>query len=160
MKACPMCGTDANDDTLRCEECGYNYINLAPSLGAGQATTLEPGQISTVPAVVAERPTGSAPMIVGWVCFAIGITLLFMSLGQGPKSWDVSMATNLAGNPYAPPETFSRVAEAYARQWHFQVAAGGFFSLFLILWSVGYIVRAISFLPGREGPSIVSRNGE
>ena len=149
MKSCPMCGADARDDTLRCEDCGYNYTNLGPSLGSGETRPADSVPLATF-AAAAERPSGLIPMIIGWVCFAIGVILVFISFGQAPDAWEVSMASNLAGNPYAPPETFSRVAEAYARQWYFQVAAGGFFSLFLILWSVGYIVRAISFLPGKE----------
>ncbi len=144
-----MCGTDAEDDTLRCEECGYNYTNLGPSLGSGQIRAARPMPIATEP-VVAQRPTGDIPMIIGWISFAIGMILLFISLGQGPESWEISAATNLAGNPYVSPETFARVAEAYARQWNLQIAAGGFFTLFLVLCSVGYIVRAISFLPGKE----------
>jgi hypothetical protein len=32
----------------------------------------------------------------------------------------------------------------------YQMAAGSFFSLFLFLWSVGYVVRAISFLPEKD----------
>jgi hypothetical protein len=149
MKTCPTCGTEANDDTLRCEECGYNYTNLGPSLGSGQVKSPGSAQVAT-DSVPPARPTGQVPMIIGWICFAIGIFLVLLSFGQGPEAWEVSMATKLAGNPYAPPDTFSRVAEAYARQWYYQIAAGGFFSLFLILWSVGYIVRAISFLPGKQ----------
>ena len=45
---------------------------------------------------------------------------------------------------------FGLLAMAGAAAWNFAVAASGFFSLFLVLWSVGYVVRAISFLPDRS----------
>lgn len=46
-------------------------------------------------------------------------------------------------------DQYTQSTAELARQWIFQVGAGSFFSLFLVFWSVGYIVRAISFLPGR-----------
>lgn len=145
MKSCPICGTDANDDTLQCEECGYKYTNLGPSLGAGQARSTEGAQITNV-ALVDERPTGRLPIIVGWICFGIAVVLVFISFAQAPQSWE----RDLAANPYASADLVARVAQGYARQWLLRLVGGGFFSLFLIFWSVGYIVRAISFLPGKD----------
>jgi hypothetical protein len=82
----------------------------------------------------------------GWCCLALALLLFFLSFNAGPTASQISLATN----PYAGSYAASDLANAYARVFLMQVAGGGFFSLFLILWSVGYIVRAISFLPGKD----------
>jgi hypothetical protein len=84
-------------------------------------------------------------MLVGWIFLVLAILLVLLSL-SGPDRTDIMLATG----PYPSAEAAQRVGSAIARQWMFQLAAGGAFSLFLILWSVGYIVKAISFLPGKE----------
>lgn len=148
MKSCPMCGTDAEESAPVCEKCRYTFKVGDGTLPASSQSAAPSSTIAG--SIASDRPTGQIPMVIGWICFALSIILIFVSFGQGPESWEVSSAKSLAGNPYAPPDTFSRVTEAYARQWLFQVAAGGFFSLFLVLWSVGYVVKAVSFLPAAD----------
>ena len=89
------------------------------------------------------RPNGTLPMTIGWICFAIAALLSLAALSQRPVHWQTG--------PYASPSAIAAGAERLANAAFLQFAAGGFFSLFLVLWSVGYIVNAISFLPGKEG---------
>lgn len=93
-----------------------------------------------------ERPDGSKPIALGWLSLVAALILLLLSMGMGPSDTQAHLAKwSSYGSEYA-----GTVAAAYAKQFLMQIAAGGFFSLFLVLWSVGYVVRAISFLPGRN----------
>lgn len=143
MKGCPLCGSEAPDDAERCTVCPYWFSSAADDVEGAQTRGA-----SSLPTSNG-RPTGIPPMVVGWLCFAAAAILMLMSLGAGPEPYEVSYATNLSGNPYASPDIIGRVSEGYARQWQLQLASGAFFSLFLAFWSVGYIVHAISFLPGK-----------
>ena len=65
------------------------------------------------------RPDGGVPMLLGWVWLGLSVVLGLIALNaDDPKAAFVM-----------------------------QAGSGAFFSLFLVFWSVGYIVRAISFLP-------------
>jgi hypothetical protein len=146
MKSCPLCGTEAADEAARCPHCTYKFsLGIAPDGERPPAATLQPR--------VDARPTGAAPMVVGWLCLAASAILMLISFTVGPSPYDVSYATGLSGNPYASQDIIARVSEGYARQWQFQLASGAFFSLFIAFWSVGYIVHAISFLPGKNDGS-------
>ena len=151
MKSCPMCGTDADDEAGQCAACHYHFKGPDSASASAQADSPAETMITVVYSRSA-RPTGEVPMTIGWLCCLGAVILVLVSFGQGPQPYEVSAATSLAGNPYAPPSTFTRVADAYARQWYFQLAAGGLLSLGVILCCVGYIVRAISFLPGKGDP--------
>ena len=70
-----------------------------------------------------ERPNGNIPIQLSWIFLIISVGLFLWSLVE---------------------------YDNIVMSWLMQISSGGFFSLFLILWSVGYIVRAISFLPGRD----------
>ena len=139
MKSCPLCGTDAAETEACCvnPDCRRPFASAHTEEQRKYAEAITRGP---------ERPTGTVPLIVGWVCLAAAIIALMVSLGSGPASWERELATN----PYASADLIARTATGYARQWQLQMVAGGFFSLFLIFWGVGYIVRAISFLPGKE----------
>lgn len=79
------------------------------------------------------RPNGSAQITWGGVLMAVSLFLFFRS-----SSIDV---TDYSG----------RIDEAaIAERSLFGIASGGAFSLAIILMGVGWIVRAIYFLPGRE----------
>lgn len=80
-------------------------------------------------------------MTAGWVCLAISVLLFMIAL--------VPSSATASYSGFSTDDFTQSTAEA-ARQWIFQVGAGSFFSLFLVFWSVGYIARAISFLPGRS----------
>ena len=86
-------------------------------------------------------------MVVGWVCLAGSLLAIFISFGVGPESWELS-STYGAG----------RAAEKLANQFQLQIIAGALFSLFLVFWSVGYIVKAISFLPGKSQRKRIGRD--
>lgn len=89
-------------------------------------------------------------MVVGWVCLAVAAITLLLGIGAGPETYEISYARAMADNPYASETLMRRAADGYARQWSYFMAAGGSFSLFLVFWGVGYIARAISFLPGTD----------
>ena len=137
MKACPLCGIDADDAEKKCGGCGY------PFSGAEVDADDEDIWLSSESSAAPDRPDGGTPMIVGWVCLAASLIFTIVAFNQGPESWQVSAAE------YGSSSALSGLADAYGRQWAFQLAAGGFFTLFLVFWSVGYVVRAISFLPGK-----------
>jgi hypothetical protein len=67
---------------------------------------------------------------------------IFISMTIKVESWEVG--------PYASTSGLQSASQKLNAIFLLQIAAGGLFSLFLMLWSVGYIVRAISFLPGKQ----------
>ncbi len=69
---------------------------------------------------------------------------------MGPKPYELDYLSATAGNPYQSASTVATIAAKSAQQFMVQVAAGGLFSIFMFFWSVGYVVRAISFLPGKN----------
>ena len=111
-----------------CPDCNFeNRVNAEHCAACGHvfnggAPVSVDGGASLGAAASPERPDGSLPMLFGWI--ALGASVLF--------------------------EILAVSADEVAGAWAATLAAGGFFSLFLVLWGVGYIVRAISFLPGRE----------
>ena len=111
-----------------CRQCNFeNSVNAEHCAACGHSFT------GGAPATVADtdrmrhinsgrRPDGSLPMLFGWLAF--GLSVLF--------------------------EILALSAEGLGTKWVAALAAGAFFSLFLVLWGVGYIVSAISFLPGKD----------
>lgn len=81
-----------------------------------------------VPAValapIKSRPTGEYPMMVGWLFLVLAFLAVWV--------WLVIPS-------YRPDQAFLAM-----------VLGGAAFQLFLVFWGVGYIVNAISHLPGRE----------
>jgi hypothetical protein len=82
------------------------------------------------------RPDGAAPMTLAWI--ALGLSIL-----TGLIAWS---ASDDLDSGLAMAALMSSVSWA-------------FFSMFLVLWPTGYIVRAISFLPGKEKAGLVSSGG-
>ena len=72
---------------------------------------------------ISDRPDGSTQMMLGWFFLII--------------------ACVCAGAYLFVENPLIRVC--------FAAGAGSFFSLFITLWSVGYIVNAISYLPAKNG---------
>jgi hypothetical protein len=66
-------------------------------------------------------------MVAGWTCLVLACITFFLAIGE--------LGARAAAG----------LGSATVLGW----IASGFFSLFLVFWSVGYIVRAISYLPGR-----------
>jgi hypothetical protein len=66
-------------------------------------------------------------MMIGWLSLAVAAVTFALAIGEvGARA--------VAG-----------IASATLLGW----ISSGFFTLFLVFWSVGYIVRAISYLPGQ-----------
>jgi hypothetical protein len=133
-KSCMMCGTDNEVAARYCVSCNYEFKFYRDDQGVERSAG-DPAAASPSPAV-SDRPNGGAPMAIGWTCLALSILCLLIAV-SGPSSY---------GGGYS----MSGAADAAARSFLGMAAASGLFSMFLIFWSVGYIVRAISFLPGKE----------
>jgi hypothetical protein len=65
--------------------------------------------------------------------------MFLLTSGAQPEPWETG--------PYASPSAIASAADKVAAAAMMQAAAAALFGLFLVLWSVGYIVKAISFLP-------------
>jgi hypothetical protein len=86
------------------------------------------------------RPDGSTPLGLSWLCLVLSIVMFALSSGTSPEPWEAGQ--------YASPTTIASAADRVATITMMQSAAAALFALFLVLWSVGSIVSAISFLPG------------
>ena len=136
VKTCPMCGTDTDNREARCLNCDYQFQPTASGPTADlESKAVETGNANT-------RPDGGTPMLIAWCCFCLGILAIFISMTIKVESWEVG--------PYASTSGLQSASQKLNAIFLLQIAAGGLFSLFLMLWSVGYIVRAISFLPGKQ----------
>ena len=74
-----------------------------------------------------ERPTGAGQRAGGWVLMIIGGIAFLLSLDNSGVGVDSMM-----------------------RQWSLMIISGSAFGLAVLLFAVGWILRAIWFLPGRE----------
>ena len=82
-----------------------------------------------------ERPDGSTAKIVG---------ISFLVLGALLSLWaEFTSATEYSWSTDIDPDKIAMKAKL-------ALAGGGFFQIGLIVWLVGYIVHAISFLPGKR----------
>jgi hypothetical protein len=115
--------------TKTCPLCGTEDIDDTVAVCDCGYAFSERGRGEAPPSETAilERPTGETPILIAWVCLFMAATAFLISLAGSGESLD-----------------------SYLVIWGLRVAAGALFSLFLILWSVGYVVRAMSFLPGVE----------
>ena len=82
------------------------------------------------------RPDGTVPM-------NIGIGLIILALALAVWSGMMSVTTYSFSTDIDPDKVAMKALLA--------LGAGGAFGLGLILWLAGYVVHAISFLPGKEG---------
>ena len=99
-----------------------------------------------------KRPTGETPMMLGWFCLAVALFACFFYfiVDVIPPAPPVEIAgQTFPSSSYDLEQYQNRLAVRFSCL----LIASGSFSLFLVLWAVGYIVNAISFLPGREGAS-------
>ena len=81
-------------------------------------------EMSTEQRDIDDRPTGEGPIAIGYIC--LGLSVIFTAFAISKSDDTGSLA------PY-------------------DGAASASFSLFLVFWAVGYIVKAISFLPRKDG---------
>jgi hypothetical protein len=91
------------------------------------------------------RPDGFFPMLTGWLFLGACAVFMLLAVAEAPSPSAIALATS---DGSLGAEYTAEVASSYAWQFWYQVAAGACFSLFLVFWSVGYIVRALSFLTG------------
>ena len=77
-----------------------------------------------------QRPSGEVPTIIGWLLIAVGVAAAFMSAGA--RTLDGALLGYLIA----------------------QLGIG----VGVLLVALGYIVRALWFLPGREVPTIAEPN--
>jgi hypothetical protein len=118
-----------------CMQCGAEAADDNPTCEecgyrfvyvAGEAVEGYPGVAPPAQA----RPSGEAPMMVGGCCLAGSILLGLIGLMR-----DADTPGAVAGN------------------WGLVLLGAALFQLFLVFWGVGYIVRAISFLPASDHPA-------
>jgi hypothetical protein len=96
------------------------------------------------------RPTGRIPIILAYWCGAFGFFALITAFSVGPNSLEMQLLS-LTTSPDYISNTYRDIVNKRALQFVFFVASGSFASLCFLFWAVGYIVRAISFLPrGKE----------
>lgn len=95
------------------------------------------------------RPTGETTQIVGWLFLAISLVLIFAGWASGTQTYGLDYLRGIAANSVVASSAAGSIPRSLEQKlW--LAAAGGAFCLFLVFWSVGTLVRAISFLPGRE----------
>ena len=117
------------EDSLACQNCGHR-IEKAESAMNNPA----PAPAGPAPSI-RYRPTGGTAIVLGWICIAISAICVIVALSRmGAGTYGYGMAA-LYGQERAVPWVF---------------AAGHIFDSGVFLLVVGYILRAIWFLPGPE----------
>lgn len=148
MKSCLECGAVSAEDAAECEQCGFEFAQT------GELSQREAEQPLPAKTEALNRPTGVAPMRIGYLFLVVaGILFLMSATQEGLKSYEVDYIRAIENNPYRGTQytdLLTKQAAAAGRSFMLQVGAGAAFSMFLLLWSVGYIVKAISFLPGKH----------
>ena len=125
MKSCIQCGENAFDDAAHCADCGRQF-----SYVSGQPLASEASLSSTK---YSNRPSGEGVKTSG---------IIFVVLGVG----FVLAGTMTNATSSAQLDPIAAIMTKFGMIW----LGGGLFQLGLIFWAVGYIVQAISFLPGRD----------
>lgn len=95
------------------------------------------------------RPTGEVTQIVGWLFLGVCVALLFAGWASGTEAYGLGYLGGANTNPAPSASPVGGFARSTQQKLWF-AAAGGAFSMFLVFWSVGTIVHAISFLPGGD----------
>ena len=122
MKSCLGCGTEASDRLMFCQVCGREFAHKGTSSAAERPEGL--------PANFDVRPDGKTMIGVGSTGLIIGIVLGLFALAT-----DVS--------PYG-----SLDVDKLAMQWNLLMGGTALAHIGFLLLLVGFVVRAISFLPG------------
>ena len=143
MKQCLNCGETAENDVRECSSCGRSFAYYKPvgdqsgvSMTAGPASG--PQQGSAGPVAPLDRPDGSIPKGLGIALMLLGVVLAIWA-----SFMDVTNYSYLTSGTTID-------AEKLAAKAVLMLLGEGCFALGLILWLAGYIVYAISFLPGRN----------
>jgi ribosomal protein L40E len=123
MRICVKCKTDVPDEATACSGCGLAYMPLKVASSSSVDTEQKPSVIYLV------RPDGMGLKGVGAAAMGIGVMIFVISY--------VNMGSDFeAINPIA-----------IALKWIAALLGAALANLGLLLWLVGHIVYAISFLP-------------
>ena len=126
MKSCIQCGTEAADDVRICGQCGREFNKTGP-------TWVEsPSKSSETPYIEA-RPTGKNAKLIGGLLLGIGLFTFLCSFLVNTTGYDGSLDVDALNMKLA-----------------FTWFGAGFFHFGLLIWLVGYVVHAISFLPKKD----------
>lgn len=145
MKNCANCGAAAMDDVENCIQCGREFayrgsLNLKPDTEALSLDHGERPDQDTRGDFVADpwigsgnnnRPDGKILIGTGWTLLVFGILIAFVSL---------SVDTGTYG---------TRDIEKIAMSWNLLLGGGALAQIGFMNLLVGFVVRAIWFLPGR-----------
>ena len=122
MKNCIQCGAEAADDVVHCTGCGRAFSFVSSSV------------LNTAPVMadVTERPDGKTLKTLGTAAMGIGVMMFVISY--------VNMGSDFESiNPIA-----------IALKWVAALFGAALGNFGLLLWLVGHIIYAISFLPGKD----------
>ncbi len=111
-----------------CTKCGAKNDSIASAC----ASCFHPfndvaASPASTPAQKGARPDGNAPLDIGLYCAFLGVVGIFVAMMMAD----------------------SYESRSFFTSFNISVIGGVLFSLGLVLWSVGYIVKAISFLPAK-----------
>ena len=95
------------------------------------------------------RPTGEITLVIGWLFLAGSCVLFFAGWATGTQAYGVDYLHAAVGHSEPAALPLGHVSRSFEQKMWLAAAAAAF-SLYLVFWSVGTIVRAISFLPARE----------
>jgi hypothetical protein len=126
MKSCIQCGTEADDDVRTCGQCGRKFSFVSDTAGESKMNT-------DVGINVEQRPTGKNAKLIGGLTLGVGLSAFLCSLLVSTTGYDGSLDPN-----------------ALSMKWALAWFGAGFFHFGLLIWLVGYVVHAISFLPGKN----------
>jgi hypothetical protein len=122
MKSCLNCGTETLDDAVICDTCGRRFAYTGAAEEPQTSSVLAEGS----------RPDGSGAMSTGVFLAIAGILALAISAMTGTTEYGA----------IDPDKTAMKAA--------LSLIGGGILQVGLVAWLAGYIVHALSFLPGRD----------
>jgi hypothetical protein len=126
MKPCPNCRSTAPDDAEVCAVCGWDFVAGVRDEVSGRSENERVDRQRP-------RPTGKTAIAISLLLGGLALLLLLCSL-------------------FVTTERYGEIdVEGIAFQWMLQVCAGSLFYLALLIGLAGYIVRALSYLPGHKG---------
>ena len=126
MKNCIECGTQASDEISVCPQCGRDFNKTGVTWAESPSTSSEITSIET-------RPSGKNAKLIGGLLLGAGLFAFLCSLMVSTTGYDGPLDPN-----------------ALSMKWALAWFGAGFFHFGLLIWLVGYVVHAISFLPKKD----------
>ena len=122
---------------ITCEKCGLTDIEEIVENHKCGASGESNNAILATP--TRERPDGMTPINIGKVLVGLGFVMaLFAAIAANNALSDVYS--------FSSDYTVLEATQEAASYWSISYVGGGILSLGIVLWCVGYIVHAISFL--------------